>query len=115
MTRLHAVHRLVRAVQRRERLAEATRLLTGVALPLEAALWDEPRGAALHEVIAVLFASYREVFPTDDDWLRTQRDQDDAPRWLPPMAWMGRALLAIDGHDRLRRWTCPRDGAVPTE
>ena len=31
---LHAVHRLVRAVQRRERLAEATRLLTGVALPL---------------------------------------------------------------------------------
>lgn len=34
MTRLHAVHRLVRAVQRRERLAEATRLLTGVALPL---------------------------------------------------------------------------------
>ncbi|MBK9755596.1 MAG: hypothetical protein IPO88_19200 [Nannocystis sp.] len=34
VTRLRAVHRLVRAVQRRERLAEATRLLTGVALPL---------------------------------------------------------------------------------
>jgi hypothetical protein len=34
MTRLHAVHRLVRAVQRRERLAEATRLLTAVALPV---------------------------------------------------------------------------------
>jgi len=33
MTRLGAVHRLVRAVQRRERLAEATRLLTEVALP----------------------------------------------------------------------------------
>lgn len=38
-----------------------------------------------------------------------------APRWLPPMAWTGRALLAIDGFDRLRRWTCPRDGAPPTE
>lgn len=33
MTELHAVHRIVRAVQRRERLAEATRLLTDVALP----------------------------------------------------------------------------------
>jgi hypothetical protein len=38
-----------------------------------------------------------------------------APRWLPPMAWTGRALLAIDGFDRLRRWTCPRDGDPPTE
>jgi hypothetical protein len=34
MTDLRAVHRLVRAVQRRERLAEATALLTTVALPL---------------------------------------------------------------------------------
>lgn len=34
MTDLHAVHRLVRAVQRRERLAEATALLTSLALPL---------------------------------------------------------------------------------
>ncbi|MBA3545660.1 MAG: hypothetical protein H0T76_04185, partial [Nannocystis sp.] len=30
---LHNAHRLVRAVQRRERLVEATTLLTGVALP----------------------------------------------------------------------------------
>jgi hypothetical protein len=41
--------------------------------------------------------------------------REGASRWLPPMAWMGRALLAIDGHDRLRRWTCPRDGGVPIE
>jgi hypothetical protein len=34
LTRLDAVHRLVRAVSRRERFAEATRLLTGLALPL---------------------------------------------------------------------------------
>jgi hypothetical protein len=34
MTDLHAVHRVVRAVQRRERLAEATVLLTSLALPL---------------------------------------------------------------------------------
>ncbi|HEY0138241.1 MAG TPA: hypothetical protein VGB85_29355, partial [Nannocystis sp.] len=33
MTRLDRVRRLVRAVQRRERLAEATRLLTDIALP----------------------------------------------------------------------------------
>jgi len=38
-----------------------------------------------------------------------------APHWHPPMAWMGRALLAIDGQDRLHRWTCPRSGGVPTE
>lgn len=34
MTDLRAVHRLVRAVQRRERVAEATALLTSLALPL---------------------------------------------------------------------------------
>ncbi|MDB4927978.1 MAG: hypothetical protein JWM10_462 [Myxococcaceae bacterium] len=36
-------------------------------------------------------------------------------RWYPPMAWTGRALLALDGHDHLRRWTCGRDGDPPTE
>jgi hypothetical protein len=41
--------------------------------------------------------------------------REGASRGFPPMAWMGRALLAIDGHDRLHRWTCARDGAVPTE
>lgn len=41
--------------------------------------------------------------------------REGAPHWHPPMAWMGRALLAIDGQDRLRRWTCPREGGVPTE
>jgi hypothetical protein len=38
-----------------------------------------------------------------------------APGLAAPMAWTGRALLAIDGNDRLRRWTCARDGAAPTE
>ena len=36
-------------------------------------------------------------------------------RWSPPMAWTGRALLAIDGQDHLRRWTCAHDGDAPTE
>lgn len=36
-------------------------------------------------------------------------------RWYPPMAWTGRALLALDGLDHLRRWTCGRDGDPPSE
>ena len=52
--------------------------------PLEAALWAEPRASALDEVIEILFADYRRTFPTDEDWTKTQRDQDDTPRWLPP-------------------------------
>lgn len=37
------------------------------------------------------------------------------PGWNPPMAWTGRALVALDGNDQLHRWTCPRDGAPPSE
>ena len=62
---LRAVHRLVRAVQRRERLAEATALLTGVALPLGLL------------IAAVGVAATRRY---------------DAPAWLP---WLGLAPVPL--------------------
>lgn len=37
------------------------------------------------------------------------------PTWRAPMAWVGRALVALDGPGQLHRWTCPRDGEAPVE
>ncbi len=41
--------------------------------------------------------------------------RENRPTWNPPMAWVGRALVALDGHDQLHRWTCSREGAPPQE
>lgn len=62
---LHAAHRLVRAVQRRERLAEATALLTGLALPAGLLL------------TALAIAATRRL---------------DSPEWL---AWLGLAPVPL--------------------
>lgn len=52
--------------------------------PLEMALWTAPDAAALAEAIDTVFADWRTTFPTDEDWLVTQREQPDALTWLPP-------------------------------
>ncbi len=39
-------------------------------------------------------------------------ERHDAPGWTPPMAWVGEALVALDGHDSLQRWRCAREGAA---
>ncbi len=52
--------------------------------PLEAALWETPNSGALNSATAILFADWRAMFPTDEDWLKTQRETPDALIWLPP-------------------------------
>jgi anaerobic selenocysteine-containing dehydrogenase/Fe-S cluster biogenesis protein NfuA len=52
--------------------------------PLETALWAEPDCTALAEAIETVFTDWRTAFPTDEDWLATQREQPDALIWLPP-------------------------------
>ncbi len=52
--------------------------------PLEAALWATPDGVALATATETLFVDWRAAFPTDEDWLKTQRETPDALIWLPP-------------------------------
>ena len=52
--------------------------------PLEARLWDSPAAVSVAEAIDVLFADWRAMFPTDADWVDTQRDAPDEMVWLPP-------------------------------
>ena len=50
---------------------------------LEAALWTAPEPDALARAADVLFADWRARFPTDEDWVSTQRETPDAILWLP--------------------------------
>ena len=52
--------------------------------PLESALWTAPDNTALISAIDTVFVDWRAAFPTDEDWLSTQRDDPDALTWLPP-------------------------------
>ena len=52
--------------------------------PLELALWAAPDRDALAAAIEAVFADWRATFPTDEDWLVTQRENPDAFIWLPP-------------------------------
>ena len=52
--------------------------------PLEAALWSRPDGEALRASVDILVARFRAVYPTDEDWLRSQRGEPDAGDWLHP-------------------------------
>ena len=51
--------------------------------PWEARLWDSPDSAALIQATDILFADWRAMFPTDADWIDTQRDSPDRIDWLP--------------------------------
>jgi anaerobic selenocysteine-containing dehydrogenase/Fe-S cluster biogenesis protein NfuA len=52
--------------------------------PLEMALWKAPEEDALISVIETVFADWRATFPSDNDWIATQRDNPDALTWLLP-------------------------------
>lgn len=51
--------------------------------PLEARLWAAPDIASLIQATDTLFADWRATFPTDADWVDTQRDSPDRIDWLP--------------------------------
>jgi Fe-S cluster biogenesis protein NfuA len=51
---------------------------------VELILWERPDAASLRDVIARLYANYRETYPTDADWLKFQRQEPGAAAWLPP-------------------------------
>ena len=52
--------------------------------PLEAGLWAAPDRDALAAAIDTVFDDWRATFPTDEDWLATQRENPDALPWLRP-------------------------------
>ena len=52
--------------------------------PLEMALWQSPGRAAFIGAVETIFADWRRIFPTDEEWLASQRDAPDELHWLPP-------------------------------
>lgn len=51
--------------------------------PMEQALWTGPDRDALIEATGIVFADWRRTFPTDDDWVDTQREARHEIHWLP--------------------------------
>lgn len=51
--------------------------------PLEDALWKAPDAAAFREAVDIVFADWRRTFPTDEDWVETQREDRHTINWLP--------------------------------
>ena len=51
--------------------------------PLEAALWAAPDREAFVRAADIVFADWRAAFPTDEDWVETQREDRHTIRWLP--------------------------------
>ncbi|MGF1641023.1 MAG: molybdopterin dinucleotide binding domain-containing protein, partial [Rhodospirillales bacterium] len=52
--------------------------------PLEAALWAAADKVALNRAVEIVFADWRATFPTDADWVATQRENPDELVWLRP-------------------------------
>ncbi|MFK7859536.1 MAG: molybdopterin-dependent oxidoreductase [Granulosicoccus sp.] len=50
---------------------------------LEKALWNEPDVSALKGAIEIVYADWRMTFPSDDDWLTSQRNPTADSSWLP--------------------------------
>lgn len=50
--------------------------------PMERALWAAPDAEVLNAAVKVLFDDWRARFPTDEEWVTTQRDTPDAILWL---------------------------------
>lgn len=51
--------------------------------PLELALWSAPDAEALNRCIEIIFADWRVTFPTNEDWVATQREDRHGIHWLP--------------------------------
>lgn len=51
---------------------------------MEAALWSAPNRQAFVRAVDTVYADWRTTFPTDEDWIDSQRDNPDALNWLPP-------------------------------